>query len=58
MMWYLALCTHCMPLAEQPFTDSEERDQWIAAHRTSGHTRFIIDDVPDSREDKHDDHRR
>jgi hypothetical protein len=35
--WYLAVCQDCEPILPQPFRDETERDEWAAAHATTGH---------------------
>src|SRR5262245_36886468 len=38
-VFYLATCQDCRPLLAQPFTDKDERDQWMKAHfDATGHT--------------------
>lgn len=40
--FFVAVCLHCQPVLPQPFADIEERHRWVAAHRRTGHHKFLL----------------
>lgn len=41
-IWYLVACLTCEPFISMPFLSEKERSDWMAAHKVTGHDRWLI----------------